>query len=78
MKTQMMQFRVNDEEKALIEKCARKAGMTVSEYIRACMLMEMIIDGEPTALKIVGRALGQKALDVLTQRVRPRLKEHEG
>ena len=33
MKTQMMQFRVNDEEKALIEKCAKKAGMTVSEYI---------------------------------------------
>lgn len=27
MKTQMMQFRVNDEEKALIEKCAKKAGI---------------------------------------------------
>jgi antitoxin component of RelBE/YafQ-DinJ toxin-antitoxin module len=49
MKTQMMQFRVNDEEKALIEKCAKKAGMTVSEYIRACMLMEMVIDGEVAA-----------------------------
>ena len=78
MKTQMMQFRVTDEEKALIEKCAKKAGMTVSEYIRACMLMEMIIDGETTALKIVGKALGHKALEVLTQRVRPRLKEQEG
>ena len=44
MKTQMMQFRVNDEEKELIEKCAKKAGMTVSEYIRACMLMEMVVD----------------------------------
>lgn len=26
MKTTMMQFRVNDEEKALIEKCAKKEG----------------------------------------------------
>ena len=42
MKTQMMQFRVNDEERALIEKCAKKAGMTVAEYIRACMHMEMV------------------------------------
>ena len=58
MKTQMMQFRVNDEEKALIEKCAKKAGMTVSEYIRACMLMEMVIDGEMQALKIMVGPLG--------------------
>src|SRR6267143_5538794 len=38
MKTQMMQFRVTDKEKDLIEKCAEKARMTVSEYIRACDL----------------------------------------
>ena len=51
MKTQMMQFRVTDEEKDLIEKCAKKARMTVSEYIRACMLMEMVVDGKVEALK---------------------------
>jgi hypothetical protein len=33
MKTQMMQFRVNDEEKALIEKCAEKAGGSGSENL---------------------------------------------
>jgi Family of unknown function (DUF6290) len=49
MKTQMMQFRGNDEEKALIENCAKKAGLTVSEYIRACMLIEMVVDGEVTS-----------------------------
>ncbi len=43
MKAQMMQFRVNDEEKVLLVKCAKKAGMTVSEYIRACMLMGMVV-----------------------------------
>ena len=77
MKTQMMQFRVTDEEKALIEKCAQKADMTVTEYIRASMLMEMIIDGEPQALKIVGRVMGEKALEVLSRRVKPRLKDSE-
>jgi hypothetical protein len=70
MKTQMMQFRVNDEEKALIEKCAKKAGMTVSEYIRACMLMEMVVDGEVQALKIIGRTIGMKAMDALSRRLK--------
>ncbi len=70
MKTTMLQFRVNDEEKALIEKCAKKAGMTVSEYIRASLLMEMVIDGEVQALKIIGRTIGMKAMDALSRRLK--------
>ena len=70
MKTQMMQFRVNDEEKALIEKCAEKSGMTVSEYIRASLFMEMVVDGEMQALKIVGRTIGMKAMDALSRRLK--------
>ena len=70
MKTQMMQFRVTDEEKDLIEKCAKKARMTVSEYIRACMLMEMVVDGEMQALKIIGRTIGMKAMDALGRRLK--------
>ena len=70
MKTQMMQFRVTDEEKDLIEKCAKKARMTVSEYIRACMLMEMVVDGEMQALKIIGRTIGMKAMDALSRRLK--------
>jgi hypothetical protein len=70
MKTQMMQFRVNDEEKALIEKCAKRSGMTVSEYIRASMLMQMVVDGEMQALKIVGRTIGMKAMDALGRRLK--------
>lgn len=70
MKTTMMQFRVNDEEKALIEKCAKKEGMTVSEYIRASMLMSMVMDGEVQALKIIGRTIGMKAMDALSRRLK--------
>ena len=70
MKTQMMQFRVTDEEKDLIEKCAKKSRMTVSEYIRASMLMEMVVDGEMNALKIIGRTIGMKAMDALSRRLK--------
>jgi hypothetical protein len=70
MKTTMMQFRVNDEEKGLIEKCAKKSGMTVSEYIRASLLMEMVIDGEVLALPIIGRTIGMKAMDALSRRLK--------
>lgn len=70
MKPTMMQFRVNDEEKALIEKCAKKEGMTVSEYIRASMLMSMVMDGEVHALKIICRTMGMKAMDALSRRLK--------
>jgi uncharacterized protein (DUF1778 family) len=70
MKTQMMQFRVTDEEKELIERCAKSASMTATEYIRASMLMQMVIDGEMKALKIIGRTLGMKAMDALSRRLK--------
>jgi hypothetical protein len=70
MKTTMMQFRVNEEEKELIERCAKHARMTVSEYIRASLLMEMVIDGEVQALKIIGRTIGLKAMDALSRRLK--------
>jgi hypothetical protein len=71
----MMQFRVNGEEKSLIEKCAKKEGMNVSEYIRASMLMSMVMDGEMQALKIIGRTIGLKAMDSLNRRLRTSLNE---
>lgn len=74
MKTQMMQFRVNEEEKELIEKCAKNAGMDVADYIRVSLLMVMVIDGEVQAVKIIGRRIGIKAMDALTRR----LKENPG
>jgi hypothetical protein len=44
--------------------------MTVSEYIRACMLMEMVVDGEIKALKIIGRTIGMKAMHALSRRLK--------
>lgn len=68
-KTEVMQFRVTGREKVLIEKCARKVKMTVSDYVRVCMLMEMIVDGEMEAVKIVATTVSRKAIDGLKRKM---------
>jgi hypothetical protein len=70
MRTQMMQFRCTNEEKDLIEKCARKIGTDVANYIRMSLLISMVMDGELQALKIIGQRLGMKAMDALSRRLK--------
>jgi hypothetical protein len=70
MKDVVMQFRVTEEEKDLINRCAKNARMTVAEYVRVCLLMEMVVDGELQALKIIGRTIGMKAMDALQRRLK--------
>ena len=41
-RSEVLQCRVTTKEKALIEKNARKSGLTVSEYVRACILMRSL------------------------------------
>lgn len=67
-KSELMQFKVFPEERTLIEHCARKQKMTVSEYIRASLLMEMVLDGEVGAMKIVAGTIGRKAVKALQKR----------
>jgi ApbE superfamily uncharacterized protein (UPF0280 family) len=68
IKSEMMQFKVFPQERLLIEKCAKKQKMTVSEYIRASLLMEMVLDGEVGAMKIVAGTIGRKAVKALQKR----------
>lgn len=68
VKSELLQFKVTPEERALIEKCAKKQDMTVSEYVRASLLMEMVLDGEVGALKIVASTVGRKAIKALQKR----------
>jgi len=69
-KSELMQFKVTLEERKLIEKCAQKQDMTVSEYVRACLLMEMVLDGETKAIKIVASTIGRQAVKALQKRAR--------
>jgi predicted nucleotidyltransferase component of viral defense system len=63
-----MQFKVTPEERKLIEKVAKKKDFTVSEYVRASVIMDMVLDGEVGAMKIVVDTIGRKAVQALRKR----------
>jgi len=67
-RTELMQFKVTPEERKLIEKVAQKQGMTVSEYVRAAVIMDMVLEGEVGAMKVVVDSIGRKAVQVLRKR----------
>ena len=68
VRSELMQFKVTPQERQLIEKCARKEKTTVSDYIRGSLLMEMVLDGEIEALKIIATTIGRKAVKALQTR----------
>jgi len=68
-RTEVLQFTVTPDERRLIEKCAKKEDMTVSEYVRVSLLMEMIIRGEVEAMKIVLHTIGEKTAQLLRKRL---------
>ncbi len=67
-RTELMQFKVTVEERKLIEKTAKKQGCTVSEYVRSAVLMDMVLEGEVGAMKIVVDTIGRKAVQALRKR----------
>jgi hypothetical protein len=67
-RTELMQFKVTPEERKLIEKVAKRQGMTVSEYVRASVIMDMVLEGEVGAMKIVVDTVGRKAVQLLRKR----------
>ena len=67
-RTELMQFKVTPKEKELIETFAKKQGDTVSEYVRAAVLMDMILEGNVGAMKIAVDTIGRKAVQLLRKR----------
>lgn len=67
-RTELMQFKVTPKERELIEKCADKQGLSVSEYVRAAVIMDMILEGNVGAMKIAVDTIGRKAVQVLRKR----------
>jgi hypothetical protein len=63
-----MQFKVTPKERDLIEKCADKQGLSVSEYVRAAVIMDMILEGNVGAMKIAVDTIGRKAVQLLNKR----------
>ena len=67
-RTELMQFKVTPKERELIEKCADKQALSVSEYVRAAVLMDMILEGNVGAMKIAVDTIGRKAVQLLRKR----------
>lgn len=67
-RSELMQFKVTPEEKKIIERRANKEGTTTSNYIRGCVLMEMVLDGDFEAMKVVGAEVGRKVWQGLRKR----------
>jgi len=67
-RTELMQFKVTPKEKELIEAFAKKQGDSVSEYVRAAVLMDMILEGNVGAMKIAVDTIGRKAVQLLRKR----------
>ena len=49
-KTETLQFKVTEQERKLIERCATEEGTTVSKYVRGAVLMSMVMDGKADRL----------------------------
>ena len=67
-RTELMQFKVTPKERELIDKCAKKQGLSVSEYVRAAVIMDMILEGNVGAMKIAVDTIGRKAVQLLNKR----------
>ena len=53
MKDEIITFKVSGEEAVMIRKAAKEEGMSVSRYIRACVLRDRGLSGDPVALRIM-------------------------
>jgi hypothetical protein len=68
VRSEVLQFTVTSDERKLIEKVAKKQGYSVSEYVRGAVIMDMILEGEVGAMKIVVDTIGRKAVQALRKR----------
>jgi len=53
----IVNFKVTPREQKLIERHAKKEGVTVSDYVRNTVYLDMVMAGDVEAIRIVGRKL---------------------
>jgi hypothetical protein len=63
---QVFTIKFTKAEKALLEKRAKKAGVTEADHLRACMVMDALVAGDVEALKVVGGTLRE----ILAERIK--------
>ena len=53
--TGVLQFRATNEERAMIEKAAKKEGVTVAEFCRNAIYFDLITRGNKDAFKLLAK-----------------------
>ena len=62
----MMTFEVTEEEKEVILKAARQnRGMTVSDFIRSCIYLELVCSGDLQAIRLLGGRFRRRTASAL-------------
>jgi hypothetical protein len=56
----MVNMKLTEEERALLAKRAVVLQMTEADYLRVCMLVDSVLDGDRDAVRIVGGNLREK------------------
>lgn len=73
-KTEVMNFRVTPKEREIIERQAEADGMSVAQYLRVAVLMDMSLSGNVEAMKIVFSSVSEG----IKESVRSKLLDFEG
>jgi mobilization protein NikA len=53
----MITFEATVDEKALIEKAAKKSDMSISDFVRSCVYFDLITSGDLQALRLISRRM---------------------
>lgn len=56
----MITLKLTEDERALLAKAAKANDMTEADYLRVCMIMDRVMDGDPLAIKITAGNLREK------------------
>jgi uncharacterized protein (DUF1778 family) len=65
-RTRRLQTLVSPDEEKIIERAAKARGWTISEYLRAASLTCTAIEGDTSALRLVGSAFVQSVRDTFS------------
>jgi hypothetical protein len=66
MPRELVTMRLTEQERSLLDKRARKANLTVADYLRMTMVLEAVTAGDLDAVKILGEAVRAKLCQVFS------------
>jgi hypothetical protein len=61
----VVNFKVTPAEQKMIERHAKKADMTVSDYVRTTLYLDMVMAGDLEAIRLVGGKLRDRLAEKL-------------